>query len=76
MNGTFFPNDVLLLDFLPLSHFIILLLFNFYIDQLAYLLVILVMIINYLFIKEGVAIKNIILFDIALLIQILLGILH
>jgi len=74
MNGTFFPNDVLLLDLFTSESFYNTSIIQFLHRSTAYLLVILVMIINYLFIKEGVAIKNIILFDIALLIQILLGI--
>ena len=74
MNGTFFPNDVLLLDLFTSESFYNTSIIQFLHRSTAYLLVILVMIINYLFIKEGVAIKNIILFDTALLIQILLGI--
>ena len=74
MNGTFFPNDVLLLDFFTSESFYNTSIIQFLHRSTAYLLVILVMIINYLFIKEGVAIKNIILFDTALLNQILLGI--
>ena len=74
MNGTFFPNDVLLLDLFTSESFYNTSIIQFLHRSTAYLLVILVMIINYLFIKERVAIKNIILFDTALLIQILLGI--
>ncbi len=74
MNGNFFPNDV---EFNDLANFQ---LFNnpsivqFLHRFTAYLLLFFIIILNYLYIKKKNDIKNIVFFDIAILVQIFLGI--
>jgi heme a synthase len=74
MNGSFFPNDV---EFNDVANFQ---LFNnpsivqFFHRSTAYLLLFFIIILNYLYIKKKNDIKNIVFFDIAILVQIFLGI--
>ena len=74
MNGSFLPNDV---DFNNVINFQI---FNnpsivqFFHRSAAYLLLFIILILNYFYIKKKNDIKNIIFFNIAILIQIFLGI--
>ena len=74
MNGSFFPSDVNYLDLLSTQ-----LLYNVSIIQFlhrftAYLLLFFILILNYFFIKNKSNIKNVILFDVAILLQVFLGI--
>ena len=74
MNGTFFPNDV------ELKYIISKQLVNnpsivqFLHRLIAYLLLFLIIILNYIYIKKKHDLKNIIFFDLAILIQVFLGI--
>ena len=74
MNGSFFPNDV------ELKYIISKQLVNnpsivqFLHRLIAYLLLFLIIILNYIYIKKKHDLKNIIFFDLAILIQVFLGI--
>tara|TARA_B110000495_G_C22944234_1_gene552680 strand:+ start:126 stop:1076 length:951 start_codon:yes stop_codon:yes gene_type:complete len=74
MNGSFFPNDVKYSDLLTGQLFNNPSIIQFFHRVTAYILVIFIVILNYLFLKNKLNIKNIIFFDIAILIQIFLGI--
>ena len=74
MNGNFFPNDVRYSDLMTGQLFNNPSIIQFFHRITAYVLVFFIMILNYLFFKNNFDIKNIILFDIALFIQIFLGI--
>jgi len=74
MNGSFFPNDVSYLDFLSSQLFNNVSIIQFLHRFTAYLLLFFIIILNYFFIKKKLNIKNIILFDVAILLQIFLGI--
>jgi cytochrome c oxidase assembly protein subunit 15 len=74
MNGSFFPNDVGYLDLLNTQIFNNVSIIQFLHRFTAYLLLFFILILNYFFIKNKFNIKNIILFDIAILLQIFLGI--
>ena len=74
MNGTFLPNDVNRRDYFSFKLF-----YNPSIVQLfhriiAYILFFFIIILNYLFIKKKLSFFNILLFDIAILLQIFLGV--
>jgi cytochrome c oxidase assembly protein subunit 15 len=74
MNGNFLPNDVEFKDVINTQ-----LLNNPSIVQFlhrftAYVLLLFIVILNYTFIKNNYGIKNIIFFDVSILIQIFLGI--
>ena len=73
MNGNFFPNDVQLDDIINSQLFNNPSIVQFFHRSTAYLLLFFIIILNYLNLKKE-AIKNIIFFDIAILIQIFLGI--
>jgi cytochrome c oxidase assembly protein subunit 15 len=74
MNGSFFPNDVDLRDIVNAQIFNNPSIVQFLHRFTAYLLLFFIIILNYFFIKNKFNIKNIILFDVALLIQVFLGI--
>jgi cytochrome c oxidase assembly protein subunit 15 len=74
MNGSFFPNDVEFKDIVNTQLFNNVSIVQFLHRFTAYLLLFFVLILNYLFIKNKLNIKNIIFFDVAILIQIFLGI--
>tara|TARA_B110000305_G_C19041537_1_gene448435 strand:- start:14 stop:604 length:591 start_codon:yes stop_codon:yes gene_type:complete len=74
MNGSFFPNDVSYLDLLSSQLFNNISIIQFLHRITAYLLLFFIIILNYYFIKSKHDIKNIILFDIAILLQVFLGI--
>ena len=74
MNGSFFPNDVSYLDLLNTQIFNNVSIIQFLHRFTAYLLLFFILILNYFFIKNKFNIKNIILFDIAILLQVFLGI--
>ena len=74
MNGSFFPNDVNIKDYLSYK-----LLYNpsiiqFYHRTTAYLLLCFIITLNYLFFKKKLNYKYILIFDFAILLQIFLGI--
>tara|TARA_B100000767_G_C19544737_1_gene442334 strand:- start:72 stop:662 length:591 start_codon:yes stop_codon:yes gene_type:complete len=74
MNGTFFPNDVSGKDYLSSQLF-----YNSSIIQLfhritAYILLFFIIILNYLFFKKQLSPFNILIFDIAILVQFFLGV--
>ncbi len=74
MNGSFFPSDVGYLDLLSNQLFNNVSIIQFLHRFTAYLLLFFILILNYFFIKNKFNIKNIILFDIAILLQVFLGI--
>jgi cytochrome c oxidase assembly protein subunit 15 len=74
MNGSFFPNDVNYLDLLNTQLFNNVSIIQFLHRFTAYLLLFFILILNYFFIKNKLNIKNVILFDIAILLQVFLGI--
>jgi cytochrome c oxidase assembly protein subunit 15 len=74
MNGSFFPNDVGYLDLLSTQLFNNVSIIQFLHRFTAYLLLFFILILNYFFIKNNHNIRNVILFDIAILLQVFLGI--
>ena len=74
MNGSFFPNDVGYNDVINTQLFNNPSIVQFLHRVTAYLLLFFIIILNYLYIKDNYGTKNIILFDIAILVQIFLGI--
>ena len=74
MNGSFLPNDVGLEDVINTQLFSNPSIVQFLHRLTAYVLVLFIVILNYIFIKNNYGIKNIIFFDLAILIQIFLGI--
>jgi cytochrome c oxidase assembly protein subunit 15 len=74
MNGNFFPNDVFFRDLFTSKIFNNISIIQFLHRFTAYTLLIFVIILNYLFLKSNTGLKDIIFFDIALLVQIFLGI--
>jgi heme a synthase len=74
MNGSFFPNDVKFNDLINSQLFNNPSIVQFLHRSTAYLLLIFIIILNYLYIKNKSNIKNIIFFDFSILVQILLGI--
>ena len=74
MNGSFFPGDVSYLDLLSTQLFYNVSIIQFLHRFTAYLLLFFILILNYFFIKNKSNIKNVILFDIAILLQVFLGI--
>ena len=74
MNGSFFPNDVRFQDMLNTQLFNNASIVQFFHRFTAYLLLFFIVILNYLFIKNKLNIKNIIFFDLAILVQVFLGI--
>ena len=74
MNGSFFPSDVGYIDLLSTQLFNNVSIIQFLHRFTAYLLLFFILILNYFFIKNKFNIKNIILFDVAILLQVFLGI--
>jgi len=74
MNGSFLPNDVVLEDVINTQLFSNPSIVQFLHRFTAYVLLLFIIILNYTFIKNNYGIKNIIFFDLAILIQIFLGI--
>ena len=74
MNGSFLPNDVGYNDVINTQLFNNPSIVQFLHRVTAYLLLFFIIILNYLYIKNNYGTKNIILFDIAILVQIFLGI--
>ena len=74
MNGSFFPNDVKFEGIINTELFSNASIIQFLHRFTAYLLLFFIVILNYFFIKNKLNIKNIIFFDIAILVQVFLGI--
>jgi cytochrome c oxidase assembly protein subunit 15 len=74
MNGSFFPGDVSYSDLLNTQLFSNVSIIQFLHRFTAYLLLFFIIILNYFFMKNKNNIKNIILFDLAMLLQVFLGI--
>jgi len=74
MNGSFFPNDVNYSDLLSSQLFNNVSIIQFLHRFTAYLLLFFIVILNYFFLKNKSNIKNIIIFDVAILLQVFLGI--
>ena len=74
MNGSFFPNDIAFQDIMNTQLFSNSSIVQFLHRFTAYLLLFFIIILNYIFIKIKLNTKNIILFDIAILVQVFLGI--
>jgi len=74
MNGSFFPSDVRYLDLLSTQLFNNVSIIQFLHRFTAYLLLFFIIILNYFFIKNKLNIKNVIFFDVAILLQVFLGI--
>ena len=74
MNGSFFPGDVHYSDLLNTHLFSNVSIIQFLHRFTAYLLLFFIIILNYFFMKNKHNIKNIILFDLAILLQVFLGI--
>ena len=74
MNGAFFPNDVTTNDFLSFRLFYDPSIIQFFHRLTAYILLFLITFLNYLFIKKKLNFSFILFFDIAILLQIFLGI--
>ena len=74
MNGTFFPSDVNRKDYLSFQLFYDPSIVQFFHRITAYVLLFFIFILNYLFIKKKLNFLNILLFDIAILLQIFLGV--
>ena len=74
MNGRFLPNDVKFEDIINIQLFSNPSIIQFMHRFTAYVLLLFIIILNYTFIKNNYGMKNIIIFDVAILIQIFLGI--
>ena len=74
MNGSFFPNDIAFQDIMNTQLFSNVSIIQFLHRFTAYLLLFFIIILNYFFMKNKHNIKNIILFDLAILLQVFLGI--
>jgi len=74
MNGLFFPSDVSVSDYLSFQLFYNTSIIQFFHRITAYILLFFIIILNYLFYKKRLNILNILFFDFAILLQILLGI--
>ena len=74
MNGSFFPNDIEFQDIMNTQLFNNSSIVQFLHRFTAYLLLFFIIILNYFFIKNKLNIKNIIFFDVAILVQVFLGI--
>jgi cytochrome c oxidase assembly protein subunit 15 len=74
MNGSFFPNDVSYSDLLSAQLFNNISIIQFLHRFTAYLLLFFIIILNYFFIKNKHNIMNIFFFDVAILLQVFLGI--
>ena len=74
MNGSFFPNDVSYLDLLNTQIFNNVSIIQFLHRFIAYLLLFFILFLNYFFIRNKFNIKNVLFFDVAILLQVFLGI--
>ena len=74
MNGTFFPSDTTTSDYLSSQLFYNPSIIQFFHRITAYILLFFIIILNYQFIKKKLNLSYVLLFDIAILLQIFLGI--
>ena len=74
MNGAFSPNDVGFNDYMSLQVFYNPSIIQFFHRFTAYILLILIVILNYFFVKKRLSISTILIFDFAILLQIFLGV--
>ena len=74
MNGNFFPNDVVLNDYLSSQLFYNPSIVQFFHRLTAYILLFFIILLNYLFFIKKLNFINILFFDFAILIQVFLGI--
>ena len=74
MNGTFFPNDVTINDYLNSQLFYNPSIIQFFHRITAYILFLSILFLNYFFFKNRLSFVNILIFDVAILLQIFLGI--
>ena len=74
MNGTFLPNDVSVNDYLSYQLFYNPSIIQFFHRITAYILFFSIIFLNYLFLKKKLNFQNILIFDIAVVLQIFLGI--
>ena len=74
MNGDFFPNDVVMNDYLSSQLFYNPSIIQFFHRLTAYILLLFIILMNYQFIKKGLNFTNILFFDFAILLQVFLGI--
>ncbi len=74
MNGAFFPDDVVINDYLSFKLFYSPSIIQFFHRITAYILLFFIIILNYQFFKKRLNYSNIILFDLAILLQIFLGV--
>jgi heme a synthase len=75
MNGSFLPNDIIKSDLYNPSSFNNPSVIQFYHRLAAYILIILLIVLNYFFFEQKIKFKSIIFFNLAILFQIILGIL-
>ena len=75
MNGFFLPNEITVYDYLKLDSLNNPSIVQFYHRITGYLIIIFTLILNYLFIKKKIAFKYMMIFNIAIILQITLGIL-
>ena len=74
MNGAFFPNDVTINDYLSFQLFYNSSIIQFFHRITAYILFFSIIFLNYSFFKNKLDFKSILIFDVAILLQIFLGI--
>ena len=74
MNGTFFPSDVSMNDYLNSQLFYNPSIIQFFHRLTAYILLFSIIFLNYIFIKNKLNFRNILFFDFAVVLQIFLGI--
>jgi cytochrome c oxidase assembly protein subunit 15 len=74
MNGTFFPSDVSMNDYLNSQLFYNPSIIQFFHRLTAYILLFSIIFLNYIFIKNNLNFRNILFFDFAVVLQIFLGI--
>ena len=74
MNGSFLPNDIMNTDLYHLSSSNNASVIQFYHRIIAYLIIFFLIILNYLYYKNHIEIKSLMIFNLAILLQVLLGI--
>tara|TARA_B110000459_G_scaffold160777_1_gene176637 strand:- start:128 stop:1072 length:945 start_codon:yes stop_codon:yes gene_type:complete len=74
MNGTFYPNDVIINDYLGSQLFYNPSIIQFFHRLTAYILLIFIIFLNYLFFKKRLNFVSILFFNFAILLQIFLGV--
>ena len=74
MNGFFLPNEIIVYDFLKLESFNNPSIVQFYHRIIGYLIIVFTLILNYLFLKEKIEFRYIMIFNSAITLQVTLGI--